>query len=113
MDISVGNLFSVSKLKFEKIIARQISVGERSSEQTLTGAISGDIRLAHNILMDSSNVICWTSPFVTLGVMGLFCGFNSIFDGKSCYVDPDQTPYYMESNLGLHCLPITFLQVSR
>ena len=56
--------------------------------------------------MDSSIVICWTSPFVILGVSGLFCGFYSIFDGKSCYnVDPDQI---VASDLGLHCLPMTF-----
>ena len=28
-------------------------------------------------------------------------------------VDPDQMPHYVESNLGLQCLPITLLQVSR
>ena len=27
--------------------------------------------------------------------------------------DPDLTPHYAASNLGLHCLPITLLQVSR
>ena len=27
--------------------------------------------------------------------------------------DPDQTPHSAASNLGLHCLPITLLQVSR
>ena len=32
----------------------------------------------------SSTVICWVSPFVILGVSGLFCRFYSIFDGKSC-----------------------------
>ena len=38
----------------------------------------------HCILVDSSTVIYWTSPFVILGVLGLFCGFYSIFDGKFC-----------------------------
>ena len=28
-------------------------------------------------------------------------------------VDPDQMPYYVASGLGLHCLPMTPLQVSR
>ena len=28
-------------------------------------------------------------------------------------VDPDQMPHYMASDLGLHCLPMTLLQVSR
>ena len=60
--------------------------------------------------MDSSIVICLTSPFVILGVSGLFCGFYSIFYGKSCYnVDPDQMPHYVASDLGLHCLPMTFM----
>ena len=33
---------------------------------------------------DSCTGICWSSPFVILGVSGLFCRFYSIFDGKSC-----------------------------
>ena len=28
-------------------------------------------------------------------------------------VDSDQMPHYVASDLGLHCLPMTFLQVSR
>ena len=28
-------------------------------------------------------------------------------------VDPDQMPQYVASDLGLHCLPITLLRVSR
>ena len=28
-------------------------------------------------------------------------------------VDPEQVPNYMASDLGLHCLPMSFLQVSR
>ena len=28
-------------------------------------------------------------------------------------VDPDQMPHYVASDLGLHCLPMTLLQVSR
>ena len=27
--------------------------------------------------------------------------------------DPDQTPHYAASDLGLHCLPITLLGISR
>ena len=27
-------------------------------------------------------------------------------------VDPDQTPHYVVSDLGLHCLPMTILRVS-
>ena len=28
-------------------------------------------------------------------------------------VDPDQTPHYVASDLGLHCLPLTLLRASR
>ena len=40
--------------------------------------------LTHCMLMDSSTVTYWTSPFVTLGVSGLFCHLYSIFEEKSC-----------------------------
>ena len=29
------------------------------------------------------------------------------------HVHPNQMPHYVASELGLHCLPVTFLQVSR
>ena len=65
----------------------------------------------HCILVDSSTYICWTSPFVILGV---FCLFYSNFDGKLAKtVDPDQTPHDVASDLGLHCMLITLLRVSR
>ena len=41
--------------------------------------------LTHCILVHSSTVICWLSPFVILGVSDLFCHFYSIFDEKLCY----------------------------
>ena len=40
--------------------------------------------LTHCILVDTSTMICWTSPFAILGVSGLFCCFHSILDRKSC-----------------------------
>ena len=43
---------------------------------------STSFRLIHYILVDSSIVLCWKSPFVILGVSGLFCRFF-ISDGKS------------------------------
>ena len=61
--------------------------------------------------MASSTVIIWTNVFAILGVSDLFCRFYSIFFlwkiklTKS--VDPDQTPHYVASDLGLHCLPMT------
>ena len=68
-------------------------------------------------LVDFSIVICWTSPFVILGVLGLFYCLSSIVLWKILLllannVDPDQMPHYVASDLGLHCLPLTFLWVS-
>ena len=54
------------------------------------------------------------SPFVILGVSGLFCCFNSISDETVYYpmltntVDTDQMPHYVVSDLDLLCLPVTF-----
>ena len=62
--------------------------------------------LIHFILVDSSAVICWTSPFVILRVSGLFVAFI-LFWWKILLannVDPDQTPHFVASDLGLHCL---------
>ena len=66
--------------------------------------------------MDSSTVKCGTSSFVILGVSGQLCPLYSIFDGNALLansVDPDQMPYYVASDLGLHCLPLSLLRVSR
>ena len=44
------------------------------------------------------------------------CRFFPIFGGNILLantVDPDQMPHYVASDLGLHCLPVTLLQVSR
>ena len=69
------------------------------------------VELSHCILVDSSTVICWTSPYVILGLAGLFWDFYSIFEANS--VDPDQRPHYVASDLGLHCLPMSLSWVSR
>ena len=68
--------------------------------------------------MDYSTIIhvCWTSLFVILRGVGSICRFYSIcFDenpvSKEC--SPYQTPHDMASDLGLHCLPVTLLRVSR
>ena len=42
------------------------------------------IWLAHCILVHSSSVRCRASPFVSLGVPGLFCFFYSIIKGTFC-----------------------------
>ena len=72
--------------------------------------------LTHCLLVDSSTVICWASPFFILGVSDLFCCFYSIFSWKILLtnnVDPDQMPHYVASDLGLHCLSMTLFWVSR
>ena len=69
--------------------------------------------LTHCILVDSSTLIFCTSPFVILGVSGLFCRFHSILDGKSFFantVDSDQTPHDVASDLVLHYLPMALLR---
>ena len=53
------------------------------------------------------------SPFVILEMSGLFVAFilfwmeNPVSKQRS----PDQTPHYVASDLGLHSLPMTLLQV--
>ena len=57
--------------------------------------------------MAFSTDICWTSPFVILGVLNLFCRFFSSFKRKIVLantVDSDQTPHDVVSDQGLHCL---------
>ena len=73
------------------------------------------ILFTHCLLVNTSTVICWTSPCVILGVSFLFSCFYSIFLWKILLannVDPDQMPHYLASDLGLHCLPSTLLRVS-
>ena len=70
--------------------------------------------LTHCILVDFSTFICWTNPFVILGVSGLllllfYFGWKILLANT---VDPDQMPPYVASDLGLHCLPVTLLWVS-
>ena len=56
------------------------------------------------ILVESSTVICCASPFVIFEVTGLFRSFLwKILIAN--FVDPDQTPHDVASDLCLHCLP--------
>ena len=66
-------------------------------------------------MADSSTVICWASPFVILECRVYFVTFILFFMEilLANTVDPDQTPHYVVSDLGLHCLPMTFLHISR
>ena len=65
--------------------------------------------------MDCSIVICWTSPFVILGLFGLFFFFFFFFafilflmeNPLTNNEDPDQKPHDIASDLGLHFLPMT------
>ena len=58
--------------------------------------------LTHCILVDSSTVICWMSPFVILGASVLFVTYILLLIknlvSKQCRPGSD---------LGLHCLPMT------
>ena len=74
-----------------------------------------EVFFTHCILVDSSSVMSWTSLFVTSGVSGLYCHFYFIFSGilLANNIDHDRMPHYVASDLGLHCLPMTLLQVSR
>ena len=59
--------------------------------------------------MDSSTTILWTRLFP---IAGCFISFYyyfieiPVFNANS--VDPDQMPLSAVSDLGLHCLPVTF-----
>ena len=53
-------------------------------EKNMSATATAYITHCIDLLIDSSNVICWTCPFVILEVSGLFCRFYSISDEKSC-----------------------------
>ena len=66
--------------------------------------------------MDSSTVTLLTEPFLIYGVSGYIslipcCVESPLFNANS--VDPDQTPRSVASDLGLHCLPLSFLWNAR
>ena len=57
--------------------------------------------------MDFPILINWTSPFFITGAPGvLFHLFYSI-PYRYSSEDPDQTPRFAASDLGLHCLPLS------
>ena len=61
-------------------------------------------------MVDRSTVICWMSPFVILGMLGLLCRFYYFFRWKILLannVDPDQMPQYVVSDRSPQCLPMT------
>ena len=65
-------------------------------------------RLFHCYMLDKS--ICHFRGFESISSL-LFYIDGKILLAKT--VDSDQIPHYVASDLGLHCLPMTLLQVSR
>ena len=81
-------------------------------EAILLFLLMGYQLLTYCILVDSSTVLCWLRPFIILGMLDLYCHFYSAFYWKilsANNVDLDQIPQYVESDLDLHCLPMTHL----
>ena len=65
--------------------------------------------LTHYILNRLSHTIYWKSPISILGTVCTAMRFKEKMDKLFANSgDPDQT-----SDLGLHCLPVTLLRVSR
>ena len=71
--------------------------------------------LTHCIQTRLSHTTYWKSP---ISILGMSCYEICIFLEKMAKPfanrgDPDQTPHSAASDVGLHCLPITLLRVSR
>ena len=61
---------------------------------------------------DSSASTLWNGPFIIEGVLGhviLVACILKIPISNANNVNPDQTAYSVASDLGLHCLPMSFL----
>ena len=75
-----------------------------------------DLPITYCILVDASTAIMLDESICHFRGFGFICHFYSFFDGKiltANNVDPDKMPHYVVSDLVLHCLPMTLLQVSR
>ena len=64
--------------------------------------------LFHCYMLDKS--ICHLRVVGSILSLLFYCWWNILLANS---VDPDQTPYYVASDLGLHCLPVTLLRASR
>ena len=88
--------------------AAQITIGKAKTRSIA--------HLSHCILNRLSLTIYWKSPISILITPGseiyifLEKKMAKLFANSE---DPDQTPHSAASDLGLHCLPITLLPVSR
>ena len=71
-------LFSIQPCFLNSI--QILSIWTQKSKQTSKTQIR--LLLTHCIMVDSSTVIRWTSPFAILEVLGSFCRFYSVFDGN-------------------------------
>ena len=76
-----------------------------SSAAIVIGALRVKIYLTDCILLDSSFVIRWMSPFV---ILVTYCLCKILL---ATNVDPNQTPHHVASDHGLHCLPMIILRV--
>ena len=67
--------------------------------------------------MDSSILIYWISPFIILGVSGVYIYIYILYFHRNCCkfhvnsVEPDQMPHSVASDLCLHCLLSTSLSI--
>ena len=64
-------------------------------------------RLFHCYMLDKS--ICHSRVVGSILSLSFYFWWKILLANN---IDPDQTPHYVASHLGLHCLPIIFLQVS-
>ena len=71
--------------------------------------------LTHCILNRLAQTICILNPIPILGTSGyeIYIFLEKKWLNYLQTGDPDQTPRSAASDLGLHCLPITLLRVSR
>ena len=63
--------------------------------------------------MDSSTTALWVGLFPKAGLVLLLNCYIEIPVFNANSVDPDQIQHSAPSDLGLHCLPVTLLGVSR
>ena len=100
-------IMSVAILPHLLIQEGQLSVIDKESTQVLVNPFMSSVPFYHNSLNQSISK-SWVSGYFLL----LQC-FIEIPVLNANSVDTDQMPLFAASDLGLHYLPITFLEVSR